>query len=90
MSFQNLEIRREDRVGWIEYRRSPVNAINWDMLREIPAALMQLLDDSQGRSQAVRGFRAGWSVSSCSPAPSRNISASGPTRRLLSAKSPCS
>ncbi len=49
MSFQHLEIRCEDRVGWIEYRRPPVNAVNWDMLREIPAALVQLLDDSQVR-----------------------------------------
>lgn len=49
MSFENLELRREDRVGWIEYRRPPVNAVNWDMLREIPAALMRLLDDSQVR-----------------------------------------
>jgi enoyl-CoA hydratase/carnithine racemase len=49
MSFQNIKVRREDRVGWIEYQHPPVNAVNWDMLREIPTALKQLLDDPQVR-----------------------------------------
>jgi enoyl-CoA hydratase len=49
MSFQNLKIRCEDRVGWIEYHRPPVNAVNWDMLREIPAAIGALLADPDVR-----------------------------------------
>ena len=49
MSFQNLKVEREDRVGWIEYQRPPVNAVTWDMLREIPAALDLLLADPDVR-----------------------------------------
>jgi enoyl-CoA hydratase/carnithine racemase len=49
MSFENLKVEREDRVGWIEYRRPPVNAVTWGMLREIPAALDSLLADPDVR-----------------------------------------
>ncbi|MFQ5937662.1 MAG: enoyl-CoA hydratase/isomerase family protein [Acidiferrobacterales bacterium] len=49
MNSKNLNIRRQDRVGWIEYQRPPVNAINWEMLQEIPAALEELLGDANVR-----------------------------------------
>jgi hypothetical protein len=34
MNHKYLKVRTEDRVGWIEYNRPPVNAFNWEMLRE--------------------------------------------------------
>lgn len=45
MSYEFLNVHVDDRVGWLEYRRPPVNAINWEMLREVPRALGALLDD---------------------------------------------
>ncbi len=45
MSYQFLKIRIEESVGWIEYHRPPVNAIDWTMLREIPVALEAFLRD---------------------------------------------
>jgi enoyl-CoA hydratase/carnithine racemase len=45
MGYQFLETSISDRVGWLEYRRPPVNAIDWTMLREIGAALKAHLDD---------------------------------------------
>jgi enoyl-CoA hydratase len=38
-----------DRVGWIEYNHPPLNAFNWEMLREMPAALEALLNNTQVR-----------------------------------------
>jgi Enoyl-CoA hydratase/isomerase len=32
-------------VGWIEHDRPPVNAFNWEMLREVPEALDRHLGD---------------------------------------------
>ena len=49
MDFKYLSIRFENRVGWIEYNHPPINAFNWEMLREMPAALDSLHDDSQVR-----------------------------------------
>ncbi len=49
MDFQNLRTRKHDRVGWIEYHRPPVNAVDWEMLREIPSALEEMLGDSEVR-----------------------------------------
>jgi enoyl-CoA hydratase len=49
MNYQHLSIRTENRVGWLEYNRPPINAFNWEMLREVPAALDDLLKDSQIR-----------------------------------------
>jgi enoyl-CoA hydratase/carnithine racemase len=49
MIYQYLRVRIEDRVGWIEYNHPPLNAFNWEMLHEVPAALDSLLDDSQVR-----------------------------------------
>jgi enoyl-CoA hydratase len=49
MNYQYLRIRTENRVGWLEYNRPPINAFNWEMLREMPAALEELEKDSQVR-----------------------------------------
>ena len=49
MDYQYLRIRIADRVGWIEYNRPPINAFNWEMLREVPAALEALLKNTQIR-----------------------------------------
>ncbi len=49
MNFKYLKVRIEERVGWLEYNYPPINAFNWDMLREVPAALQALLDDPQVR-----------------------------------------
>ena len=44
--YEFVQVRRDERVGWLEYNRPPVNAIDWEMLREIPRALQALLDDA--------------------------------------------
>jgi enoyl-CoA hydratase len=49
MNYEYLMVRIDDRVGWLEYNFPPINAFNWDMLREVPAALQALLDDPQVR-----------------------------------------
>ena len=49
MNFEYLRLRTEDRVGWIEYNRPPINSFNWEMLREVPVALEALLKDSKVR-----------------------------------------
>jgi enoyl-CoA hydratase len=49
MSYNFLKLRIENRVGWIEYNRPPINSFNWDKLREVPAALDDLLNDPQVR-----------------------------------------
>jgi enoyl-CoA hydratase/carnithine racemase len=46
MTYEFLKIGVEERVAWIEYQRPPLNAIDWKMLNEIPAALDALLRDS--------------------------------------------
>ena len=46
MTYEFLRLSVEERVAWIEYRRPPLNAIDWKMLGEIPAALNALLHDS--------------------------------------------
>jgi enoyl-CoA hydratase/carnithine racemase len=45
MSHEFIKTSVEERVGWLEYRRPPVNAIDWKMLREIGAALKDHLQD---------------------------------------------
>ncbi|HUM02525.1 MAG TPA: enoyl-CoA hydratase/isomerase family protein [Thermoanaerobaculia bacterium] len=45
MSYEFLNTDVVDRVGWLEYRRPPLNAIDWKMLGEIPVALTGLLED---------------------------------------------
>jgi enoyl-CoA hydratase len=49
MKYKYLKIKIEDRVGWIEYNHPPLNAFNWQMLREVPAALEDLLNNTQVR-----------------------------------------
>lgn len=49
MDFRYLNVHTVDRVGWIEYNRPPINAFNWEKLREVPAALETLLKDSDVR-----------------------------------------
>jgi enoyl-CoA hydratase/carnithine racemase len=49
MTYEFLKTNVEERVAWIEYQRPPLNAIDWKMLGEIPAALDALLHDSSVR-----------------------------------------
>ena len=49
MNYQYLCVRTRDRVGWLEYNNPPINAFNWEMLREVPSALQALLDEPQVR-----------------------------------------
>jgi len=49
MSYEYLRVKIEDRVGWIEYNHPPLNAFNWEMLREVPAALEDLLNNTKVR-----------------------------------------
>ncbi len=49
MTHEFLKVAVVDRVGWLEYRRPPVNAVDWTMLREIPEALDGLLGDGEVR-----------------------------------------
>ncbi len=49
MNYKYLSVGTEERVGWLEYNHPPINAFNWDMLREVPAALQALLDEPQVR-----------------------------------------
>jgi len=49
MEYKYLNLSIENRVGWIEYNRSPINAFNWEMLREVPAALEQSLQNPDVR-----------------------------------------
>ena len=46
MNYEFLKTSVEDRVAWLEYRREPLNSIDWTMLREIPVALDELLKDA--------------------------------------------
>ena len=41
-----VQLHTDNRVGWLEYNRPPVNAINWEMLREISGAFQTLQDDA--------------------------------------------
>ena len=45
MAYEFLKTGIEERIGWIEYRRPPLNSIDWKMLGEIPAALEAFLGD---------------------------------------------
>ena len=49
MGFENITVRIESQVGWLEYNRPPVNAVHWEMLREIPQAVQSLLEDDDVR-----------------------------------------
>jgi len=43
MEYTHLKVHRAEGIGWLEYHRLPRNAINWEMLREVPVALEELL-----------------------------------------------
>ena len=49
MNYEYLNLHIENRVGWIEYDRPPINAFNWEMLREVPAALEAFLKNPNVR-----------------------------------------
>lgn len=49
MSFENILVRVENQVGWLEYNRPPVNAVHWDKLRELSQAIQTLLADDDVR-----------------------------------------
>jgi len=49
MNYKYLKVSIDDRVGWLEYNYPPINAFNWEMLREVPAALQALLDEPKVR-----------------------------------------
>jgi enoyl-CoA hydratase/carnithine racemase len=64
MTYEFLKVQVENRVGWLEYHRPPVNAFNWEMLREVRRALDTFLDDPGVRavvfaSAIERYFTAG-------------------------------
>jgi enoyl-CoA hydratase len=41
--FRHVELERADGIGWLRYHRPPINAVDWDMLRELPEALASLI-----------------------------------------------
>ena len=49
VNFKYLNVRIVNRVGWIEYNRPSINAFNWEMLREVPAALETFLKNPEAR-----------------------------------------
>lgn len=64
MEFDCLTVRCADGIGWIEYSRPPRNAFDWQMLREVPAALDGLIGADDVRviviaSAIERWFSAG-------------------------------
>jgi enoyl-CoA hydratase len=49
MNYNYLNVTISNRVGWIKYNRPPINAFNWEMLREVPAALKEMLQNADVR-----------------------------------------
>jgi enoyl-CoA hydratase/carnithine racemase len=49
MNYEFLRTDVVERVGWLEYQRPPVNAIDWQMLQEIGVALDAFLVDADVR-----------------------------------------
>ncbi|NIO07120.1 MAG: hypothetical protein GTO40_03660 [Deltaproteobacteria bacterium] len=49
MTYQFLKIGVKERVAWLEYHRPPVNAFNWEMLREVLAGFDELLHNPDVR-----------------------------------------
>ena len=49
MHYDFLKIRIENRIGWIEFNRPPINAFNWEMSGEVLEAFEELLKSSQVR-----------------------------------------
>jgi enoyl-CoA hydratase/carnithine racemase len=64
MAYQSLSVHVEDRVGWLEFNRPPINAFHRPMVEEVGAALDALLGDGAVRvivlaSALERMFSAG-------------------------------
>jgi enoyl-CoA hydratase/carnithine racemase len=64
MAYRFLSVRTEDRVGWLEFNRPPINAFHREMVEEVGAALDALLADPAVRvivlaSALERLFSAG-------------------------------
>lgn len=49
MAHQNIKVTVSNHVGWLEYDKPPINAFNWDTIREITAALGEMFDDTEVR-----------------------------------------
>lgn len=45
MSYGFLKVQVEERVGWLEYNHPPMNAFDFEMLRELGRGLEELLGD---------------------------------------------
>ena len=60
ITYEHLKVHRSEGVGWLEYRRLPRNAFNWGMLREVAAALDELLSADDVRviviASAIDGY----------------------------------
>jgi len=60
MTYEHLLVHRSEGVGWLEYRRLPRNAFNWEMLYELPVALEELLTAADVRviviASAIDGY----------------------------------
>ena len=62
--FEHVRLRTENRVGWLEYDRPPINAFNWRMVDEVHRGVQQYLADAGIRvivlaSALQRFFSAG-------------------------------
>ncbi len=44
--YEHVNLHIENRVGWVDFDRPPVNAKHWDMVREIHGAIEQHHDDA--------------------------------------------
>lgn len=49
MAYRYVSVRIDDRVGWLEFNRPPINAFNTEMVDEVGAALRALLDNAEAR-----------------------------------------
>ena len=60
MAYADLKVYQSDGVGWLAYHRPPRNAFNWEMLREVPVALEELLNAADVRviviASAIDGY----------------------------------
>ena len=59
-TYCNIRIHVEDVIGWLEYHRPPVNAFNWEMLREMPQALTALIEDGSVRVIVIASALQSW------------------------------
>ena len=48
MSYELLKVHIDERVGWIEYDRPPINSFNHAMLVEVRAALDRVVEILSG------------------------------------------